>query len=88
MAAMQGVPDVLIREQLPLLLSWAMSIHKAQGQTIDRLRIDLGRSFEKGQVYVALSRAVCKEHLEIRNFHPNKVMTSDVVKQFYELLGD
>lgn len=75
------------REQLPLILAWAMSIHKAQGQTIQRLRIDLGRTFEKGQVYVALSRAVSKESLEVRNFHPAKVTVSTQVRKFYAELA-
>lgn len=74
----------ITRTQLPLLLSWAMSIHKAQGQTIDRLRIDLKKVFEKGQVYVALSRAINKEHLEILNFDPHRIKTSQEVKQFYK----
>lgn len=83
----QGHPvDRLEREQLPLLLLWALSIHKAQGQSIDRLRIDLKKIFEKGQVYVALSRATNKEHLEVRNFDPRRITTSDQVKEFYDKL--
>lgn len=78
-----GAKKELRRTQLPLLLSWAMSIHKSQGQTIQRLRVDLRRIFEKGQVYVALSRAVDKENLEIRNFDPKRIIASDKVKQFY-----
>lgn len=74
----------ITRTQLPLLLSWAMSIHKAQGQTIQRLKVDLQRIFEKGQVYVALSRAVDKNNLEIKNFNPRRIMASDKVKQFYK----
>ena len=37
------------RLQIPLALSWAMSIHKSQGQTLTRVKVDLARIFEKGQ---------------------------------------
>lgn len=37
------------RFQVPLILAWALSIHKAQGQTLARLKVDLGHIFEKGQ---------------------------------------
>jgi hypothetical protein len=37
------------RVQVPLVLAWAMSIHKAQGQTMTRVKIDLQRIFERGQ---------------------------------------
>lgn len=37
------------RLQIPLALSWAMSIHKSQGQTLSRVKVDLARIFEKGQ---------------------------------------
>ena len=42
--------------QYPLRLAWAITIHKSQGLTFDKLIIDAGESFAAGQVYVALSR--------------------------------
>lgn len=75
-----------MRTQVPLLLCWAISIHKAQGQTIKRLKVDLKNIFEAGQVYVALSRATCKESLQIVNFDPRRIKTDPIVKEFYNSL--
>jgi ATP-dependent DNA helicase PIF1 len=74
------------RKQLPLILAWALSIHKAQGQTLERVKVDLGKVFEKGQAYVALSRATTKQGLQVLNFQKAKVMAHSRVVEFYDKL--
>lgn len=74
------------RQQVPLILAWALSIHKAQGQTLPRVKVDLGKVFERGQAYVALSRAVSKEGLQVTRFEPRKVMVHPKVIEFYSNL--
>ena len=74
------------RMQVPLILAWALSIHKAQGQTLERVKVNLAKVFEKGQAYVALSRATSQGGLQVSNFNPKKVMVHPKVIDFYSKL--
>jgi ATP-dependent DNA helicase PIF1 len=54
------------RTMYPLILAWAVSIHRAQGATLDRMATDLSQCFAKGQAYVALSRVREIQHLQLQ----------------------
>lgn len=71
------------RSQVPLILAWALSIHKSQGQTLEWVRVDLTKVFEAGQAYVALSRAVRIEGLQVLGFNRRKIMVHPRVIEFY-----
>ncbi|HQN57507.1 MAG TPA: AAA family ATPase [Saprospiraceae bacterium] len=72
-------------EQFPLKLAWAMSIHKSQGQTFDRVILDMeGGAFEFGQTYVALSRCRTLEGIVLkRPLKPRDIMVDQRVVDFY-----
>ena len=70
--------------QLPLIYSWAITIHKSQGLTLDYAIIDIGSNiFADGQTYVALSRIRCLEGLYLTNFDYSKIKCNPLVKAFY-----
>jgi hypothetical protein len=82
-----GVGDV-VTIQLPLKLAWALTVHKSQGMSIDRLIVDMRGTFEAGQAYVALSRARSAEGLEVRGFSPHAVFSNPAVDAFEALLAE
>ena len=73
--------------QIPLILAWALTIHKSQGSTLDAAEIDIGDNvFECGQTYVALSRVKSLDGLYLSSFNYNKIKINKKVKEFYEEL--
>lgn len=78
---------VATRRQMPLKLAWAGSVHKAQGQTLDRVILDVREAFAEGQIYVALSRVRNLESLSIVGSIPAEAIrvNRDCVRFYREL---
>lgn len=72
--------------QLPVRLGWAVTIHKAQGATLEAASIDLGRkAFSPGQTYVALSRLTTLEGLYLaRPLIPGDVIVDPDVRRWVD----
>lgn len=74
--------------QVPLILAWAITIHKSQGVTLDIAEIDVGNNiFECGQTYVALSRVKSLEGLYLTSFDATKIRVNKKVQNYYEILS-
>lgn len=75
--------------QLPLRLAWAITVHKSQGMTLDRAVMDLSKTFEMGQGYVALSRVKDFKGLKLLGYNQTSLKTDRLVqvadKRFKEL---
>jgi ATP-dependent DNA helicase PIF1 len=70
--------------QLPLIYSWAITIHKSQGLTLENAIIDIGSNiFADGQTYVALSRVKSLNGLYLTSFDCYKIKCNPLVKKFY-----
>ena len=77
-------------KQYPLKLAWAITIHKSQGKTFDRVIIDLGRgAFEHGQTYVALSRCRTLNGIILsRPVRYQDILVDERIVDFYQFLGN
>jgi ATP-dependent DNA helicase PIF1 len=82
----EKIPGIGV-SQVPLILAWALTIHKSQGATLDAAEIDAGSGiFECGQTYVALSRVKSLDGLYLTSFDSRRIRINKKVKEFYESL--
>ena len=80
------IPNLGI-SQIPLILAWAVTIHKSQGATLEAAEIDVGSGiFECGQTYVALSRVKSLDGLYLSSFDAKRIRINKKVKDYYENL--
>lgn len=74
--------------QIPLIHAWAITIHKAQGMTLEFLKTDIGSSiFEYGQAYVVLSRIKNLDGLSLINIDYSKIKAHPKILKYYEELS-
>lgn len=84
----ENIPGIGV-SQIPLILSWALTIHKSQGATLDIAEIDVGSGiFECGQTYVALSRVKSLEGLYLTSFDASRIKINRKVQEFYEYISE
>jgi ATP-dependent DNA helicase PIF1 len=84
----EDVKGIGIR-QIPLILAWAVSIHKCQGMTMTIAEIDIGSSvFEFAQSYVALSRVQTLGGLYLKSFDSRKIRADPRAVEFYRNLKE
>lgn len=79
--------ESVIKRQIPLIHAWAITIHKAQGMSLEYIQTDIGSSiFEYGQAYVVLSRICNIEGLSLLNIDYSKIKAHPKVLAYYEQL--
>ena len=73
----------------PVNLAWAITIHRAQGASFDKLSVDIRNLWEEGHAYVALSRVKSGNSLFVKSFSKNSIQrcASPTVYNFYKKIG-
>ena len=84
---MEDTKDAVIKRQIPLIHAWAITIHKAQGMSLEYIQTDIGTSiFEYGQAYVVLSRIRDINGLSLIDIDYSKIKANPKIVKFYETL--
>lgn len=73
-------------KQIPLVVCYALTIHKCQGVSLPKAIIDIKDCFCNHQVYVALSRVRSLDGLKLLNFDQDKILVNDFIVEFYKKL--
>ncbi|KAJ8034279.1 ATP-dependent DNA helicase PIF1 [Holothuria leucospilota] len=76
--------NVANRKQIPVKLAFAMTVHKAQGMTLDQVEVHCQNMTIPGQIGVVIGRATTKSGLRVLNFNPSQVVRqSQLIDDFY-----
>ncbi len=86
MANAEGTP-IATASNFPVNLAYAVTIHKAQGLTVDRAIVDLRNLWEPGQAYVAASRVKAGQDLFVEGWDPKSIRSDLRVQKFYDSLS-
>ncbi|KNG47236.1 atp-dependent dna helicase pif1 [Stemphylium lycopersici] len=80
-----GAFSLVSRTQIPLVAGYAITVHKSQGMTLDRVIVDLSKAFEASQLYVALSRARSLQGLRVLGLPYKRLCADAAVKWFIRM---
>jgi len=72
--------------QIPLIHAYALTIHKSQGLTLEKAKVDLQGSFETGQAYTAVSRVKEWKNLQVINYQSRFIITNESMVEYYKSL--
>lgn len=76
---------VATRIQIPISLAFGITIHKAQGLTLERIEVDGDNIFSPGQLGVVIGRTTMKKNLRLINFNPRSVLKHETsLSEFYD----
>jgi ATP-dependent exoDNAse (exonuclease V) alpha subunit len=79
--------QLLVRSQIPLILAWALTIHKCQGSTLTQVVTDLTGTFAESQIYVTLSRVRSLDGLYLEGINYRMIKCHPLVKAYYAQLA-